>query len=385
MDYPTVKVVFDRKHKATKTKTGLVQIEVLHQRKRAYFSAGVKVFAGQWRDKAMVVGRMDAFELNERISLISTEIKEHINNFIREKRPFSFDELKRLMEHGNIELSFLDFMEKRIEERSTCEMTKRHHRSALKKLREFGGIQKFSDWTERNVTLFDEFIKKPGIKQSTAHDIHKNIKVYVKEAKRFGLLKENPYESYPIKKGNTITRKYLTESEVQRIMFADIKDLSMSRVRDCFLFCCYTGLAYSDLIKFDWKTVWEEKGGFVIHDTRTKTGTNYNITLLPPAMSILKKYNFKLPSMSNQQYNMRLKVLALYAGINKRLTSHMARHSFATWALSSGVPLPVVSKMLGHRNVSTTEIYAKVLQQDVAAGFDLLRNQCLSQSGKEEC
>ena len=375
MDYPTVKVVFDRKHEATKQKTGLVQIEVLYQRKRTYFSTGVKVYAGQWRDKAMVVSRMDAFELNERISLISTEIKEHINNFIREKRPFSFDELKKLMEHGNVELSFLDFMEKRIEERNTCEMTKRHHRSALKKLREFGGIQKFSDWTDRNITLFDEFIKKPGIKQSTAHDIHKNIKVYVREAKRFGLLKENPYEYYVVKRGNTLTRKYLTESEVQRIMLANVTDASVSRVRDCFLFCCYTGLAYSDLAKFDWGTVWEENGGHVIHDTRTKTGTNYNITILPPALDILKKYNFKLPVMTNQQYNMRLKVLALYAGINKKLTSHMARHSFATWALSSGVPIPVVSKMLGHRNISTTEIYAKVLQKDVAEGFKLLESK----------
>lgn len=375
MDYPTVKVVFDRKHEATKQKTGLVQVEVLYQRKRTYFSTGVKVYAGQWRDKAMVVSRMDAFELNERISLISTEIKEHINNFIREKRPFSFDELKKLMEHGNVELSFLDFMEKRIEERNTCEMTKRHHRSALKKLREFGGIQKFSDWTDRNITLFDEFIKKPGIKQSTAHDIHKNIKVYVREAKRFGLLKENPYEYYVVKRGNTLTRKYLTESEVQRIMLANVTDASVSRVRDCFLFCCYTGLAYSDLAKFDWGTVWEENGGHVIHDTRTKTGTNYNITILPPALDILKKYNFKLPVMTNQQYNMRLKVLALYAGINKKLTSHMARHSFATWALSSGVPIPVVSKMLGHRNISTTEIYAKVLQKDVAEGFKLLESK----------
>ena len=79
---------------------------------------------------------------------------------------------------------------------------------------------------------------------------------------------------------------------------------------------------------------------------------------------------------------MRLKVLASYAGINKRLTSHVGRHSFATWALSSGVPLPVVSKMLGHKKISTTEIYAKVLQQDVAAGFNLLKEKCLNK--KEE-
>lgn len=382
MNYPTVKVVFDRKHEATKVKTGLVQVEVLYQRKRAYFSTGVKVYAGQWKDRSMVTGRMDAFSLNERINLVSNEIKEYINNIIKERKEFSFEKLRQAMQGGITQTSFLDFMEKRIEERSISEMTKRHHRSELKKLREFGKIVNFDDWTAENLTFFDEYIKRAGIKQSTVHSVHKCIKTYVKEAKRFGLLKENPYEDFVVKRGNELTRKYLTGSEIQKIATCKIMDNSISQVRDCFLFCCYTGLAYSDLAKFNWRSVWEENGGYVIHDTRTKTDTNYNITILPPAMEILKKYNFKLPVITNQQYNMRLKVLASYAGINKRLTSHVGRHSFATWALSSGVPLPVVSKMLGHKKISTTEIYAKVLQQDVAAGFNLLKEKCLNK--KEE-
>lgn len=380
MSYPTVKVVFDRKHEATKQKTGLVQVEVLYQRKRTYFSTGVKVYAGQWKDRTMVTGRMDAFELNERINLISTKIKEHVNSFIKEGEVFSLDKLRKMMEYKGGEESFLEFMGKRIEERTIDEMTKRHHRSELKKLYDFGKIVEFDEWTTENLTLFDEYLKRRGIKQSTVHKIHKCVKSYVREAKRFGLLKDNPYDNFLVRRGNELTRKYLTNAEIKKISECDVPDDSISRVRDCFLFCSFTGLAYSDLMKFDWETVWEENGGYVIHDTRTKTGTNYNITLLPPAINILKKYNFKLPVMTNQQYNMRLKVLASYAGINKRLTSHMARHSFATWALSSGVPLPVVSKMLGHTNVSTTEIYAKVLQQDVAAGFELLRNKCETKS-----
>ena len=323
----------------------------------------------------MVTGRMDAFELNERINLISMKIKEQVNSFIKGGEIFSLDRLRKMMEYKGGEESFLEFMGKRIEERAIDEMTKRHHRSELKKLYDFGKIVEFDDWTMENLTLFDEYLKRRGIKQSTVHKIHKCVKSYVREAKKFGLLKENPYDGFVVRRGNELTRKYLTEDEIRRIVECDIPDDSISRVRDCFLFCSFTGLAYSDLMKFDWGTAWEENGGYVIHDTRTKTGTNYNITMLPPAMDILKKYKFKLPVMTNQQYNMRLKVLALYAGINKRLTSHMARHSFATWALSSGVPLPVVSKMLGHRNISTTEIYAKVLQKDVAEGFKLLESK----------
>ena len=85
-----------------------------------------------------------------------------------------------------------------------------------------------------------------------------------------------------------------------------------------------------------------------------------------------------MPVISNQQYNMRLKVLASYANIKKNLTSHVARHTFATWALSQGVRVEIVSKMLGHTDIATTQIYAKVLQEDVTEGFELLESKIKS-------
>ena len=111
MKYPTIRVVFDRKHQATKQKAALVQVEILFERKRKYISTGVKVFAGQWKDKTMVTGRMDAIDLNERISLIVANVREFINKLIKEKKPFSFHEFQKVIDSKSLECnSFLDFV-----------------------------------------------------------------------------------------------------------------------------------------------------------------------------------------------------------------------------------------------------------------------------------
>lgn len=132
-------------------------------------------------------------------------------------------------------------------------------------------------------------------------------------------------------------------------------------------------MAYGDLYNFDFINKIEKRGSkYVIADRRVKTNEDYFIVLLTPAMDILKKYDFKLPIMSNQKYNYYLKVAASFAKIDKSLTSHCARHTFAVFALNNKVPIEVVSKMLGHTNIKTTQIYAKILNSEVEKGFDAL-------------
>lgn len=107
-------------------------------------------------------------------------------------------------------------------------------------------------------------------------------------------------------------------------------------------------------------------------DIRLKTEENYFIVLLSPAMEILRKYDYVLPIISNQQYNLRLKIVADYAGLDRNLTVHMSRHTFATMCLNNGVKMENVSKMLGHTNVRTTQQYAKVLNAEVEKDFEML-------------
>lgn len=190
---------------------------------------------------------------------------------------------------------------------------------------------------------------------------------------RFDLLKEDPYKGERFSRGKHAIRKYLTAEELKKVKNAQIDSETICRVRDLFVFQAYTGIAYADLAKFDFKHELQKRGDkYVILDARVKTDENYFIVLLSPAMEILRKYDFVLPKITNQQYNLRLKIVADYAGFDRNLTVHMARHTFATMCLNNGVKMENVSKMLGHTNVRTTQQYAKVLNTEVEKDFEML-------------
>ena len=140
--------------------------------------------------------------------------------------------------------------------------------------------------------------------------------------------------------------------------------------RDLFVFQMWTGLSYSDAEAFDIDNYKNVKGKWVQNNERIKTGVVYISQLLPPAVAVLKKYGMKTPQIENQVYNRMLKAVGQMAGIKTRLHSHLARHSFATYMLSNGVPIEHVSKMVGHTNITQTQRYAKVLAKDVHAHFD---------------
>lgn len=208
------------------------------------------------------------------------------------------------------------------------------------------------------------------------YNYHKRLKRYLHEAMKFGMLDADPYIGLHFERGKFEKRKYLTENELEIIRSCKINVQAIARVRDLFLFQCYTGLAYADFEKFDFeKDVEERNGKYIVADRRKKTNEDYKIVLLTPAIEILKKYDYKLPIISNQKYNVSLKVVAQYAGIDKNITTHMGRHTFAVFALNNGVPIEVVAKMLGHTNIRTTQIYAKVLNSEVEKGFDLLESK----------
>ena len=109
-----------------------------------------------------------------------------------------------------------------------------------------------------------------------------------------------------------------------------------------------------------------------MHDVRQKTGEEFYIVLLPKAIHILKRYDYRLPLISNQQYNMRLKIVADAAALDKQLTSHMGRHTYATICLNSGIKIEVLAKMMGHSDIKTTQIYARMINTTVENAYDVL-------------
>lgn len=372
-----MRFVFDRKHVATRNKKGLVQIEVTSEGKRKWIGTSVKLYADQWNEKKKVVNSVHSIQLNAMLDGMMSKLNDFILDLFRNDQQFDFEKLNAFLEKSNHSDSFIDFVRTRIEDRTDIEeSTRKQHRTLLQSLEKFGRLNYMDDLTKANITLYDEFLHQQEISQPTIYNYHKRLKRYLHEAMKFGLLNEDPYVGLHFERGRFEKRKYLTEEELKMIRTCKINMPSIDRIRDLFLFQCYTGLAYADFEKFNFeKDVEERNGKYIVSDRRKKTNEDYKIVLLTPAIEILKKYDYKLPIISNQKYNVSLKVVAQYAGIDKNITTHMGRHTFAVFALNNGVPIEIVAKMLGHTNIRTTQVYAKVLNSEVEKGFDLLESK----------
>mgnify|MGYP003647557771 CR=1 FL=1 len=184
----------------------------------------------------------------------------------------------------------------------------------------------------------------------------------------------------------TVEREFLTQEEIQRLIDKDFTITRLNLVKDIFVFSCYTGLAYADVKELSKNNiVIGIDGTRWIKTTRKKTKTKSSIPLLPIAEIIIRKYEQHfdiinsdkiLPILSNQKMNAYLKEIADLCEINKNLTFHLARHTFATTiTLSNGVPIESVSKMLGHKSLKTTQHYAKVLDRKVSDDMMALKNK----------
>ena len=198
-----------------------------------------------------------------------------------------------------------------------------------------------------------------------------------------GWLTKDPFANYKAKVKEVI-REFLTEQEIQSLMEKEFVSERLELVRDIFVFSCFSGLAYIDVKQLSKDNiVLGIDGDKWINKNRQKTDTNSKIPLLPTAQYILDKYanhpvcvneDKLLPIFSNQKMNAYLKEIATVCGINKELTFHIARHTFATTVtLSNGVPIETVSKMLGHTNLKTTQHYAKILDKKISEDMQVLK------------
>lgn len=211
----------------------------------------------------------------------------------------------------------------------------------------------------------------------------KNFHKIINECLANGWLDKDPFVNYKSKVKEVI-REFLDENEIATILNKELYFERLEVVRDIFIFSCFTGLAYIDVKQLSPDNIsMGIDGEKWIYKNRQKTDTTSKIPLLPIAMKILKKYenhplclnrNCLLPIMSNQRMNSYLKEIATLCGINKDLTFHIARHTFATTVtLTNGVPLETVSKMLGHTSIKTTQHYAKIVDKKISDDMMLLK------------
>lgn len=212
-----------------------------------------------------------------------------------------------------------------------------------------------------------------------------NFKKIVNICIKNGWLDRDPFFGFKMTK-REVERPFLVEDELNRMMNKTFVSPRLNHVRDIFLFCCYTGLAYADVLKLTKEQIAIGIDGEKwIWTNRQKTDTATRVPLLPHAQEILDWYQSNpeclnkgrlLPVLSNQKMNSYLKEIADACGITKKMTFHTARHTFATTVtLTNGVPIETVSKMLGHRNLKTTQHYAKILDLKVSEDMKVLRDK----------
>ena len=378
----TTKIVFDRKKRAKRDGHGTIEIRVTVSRHTYYISTGVRVREREWK-AGMVVNRPDAHSLNERLGVIYEKVCASANDCIRQGKPISTEAIKRDVWGVNEAMSddplFLEWVEKQIEVLTVAYGTKKQYRTLLHRLTEFGKMAKWADVTAENIVEFDAWLhqrrKKSGeaIIDAAVFKYHRSLKALLNRAVTFEKIDRNPYELLKgkFKRGDKENVEYLTESEMKRFEALDVSsDLTMQISKDIFTFQMYTGLSYSDAMAFDFSQYRQENGKWINTGERIKTGVPFVSSLLPPAVAVLEKYDFKIPQIENHVYNRALKALGVMAQIPIPLHSHLARHTFATWMLRNGAKIENVSRMLGHTNIRQTQRYAKVLAESVHADYD---------------
>ncbi|PQA96978.1 recombinase [Chryseobacterium shigense] len=222
----------------------------------------------------------------------------------------------------------------------------------------------------------------------------KNFGKIIRSCLAKGWMEKDPFLNYH-SNFDEVTRVFLNEQELEKLFNKDFKNERLSQVRYIFLFSCYTGLAYIDTKKLTRNHIHIGlDGNQWIYTVRQKTKTTSNIPLLTQAEDIIKKYlnhptcintGKLLPILSNQKMNAYLKEIADLCDINKELTYHIARHTFATTVtLSNGVPIESVSKMLGHKNIKTTQHYAKILDKKLSEDMSALKKVLLDKEKQKK-
>jgi len=364
----TIKVsaVFDRKHVATKATAknplkGLIQLSVTINGQRKFLSTGIKVYQSQFTAE-QIVSRPDAQQLNDMLCHHRCAIIDTVNRCNAEGEIFSWSMLDSLkIRHNENGTGFTDFMQAEMESRRLAASTLIHHRTVLQFLRE-QGVTDCNQFTVDTIKRLDKILHSRTVNgrpmmQTSIYNYHKIIKAYIWRAVKAGLMKANPYSNIKTDKGESKPREVLTMDEIHRIEQLQPRSLYLRHVRDLFLVQIWTGLSYADLMTADFTSIEND----TLSGYRVKTGQPYITTILPQARRIIEAYNYKLPHMSAAPYGRMLTCMLESLGITKKITTHNGRHTFATTVmLGHGVPVEVLQKMMGHKNIQTTMHYAKV-------------------------
>lgn len=219
-----------------------------------------------------------------------------------------------------------------------------------------------------------------GVQQSTVRLYTTTLKSIVSHAHKNGLIPRDPFANCRVS-GGTKEREFLTEDEVQILMSHRFNDPALTQVRDIFVFGCLTGISFIDIKNLTTDNLVTINDSLWISSARQKTKIPFRVKLMESARKIIDRYepfrcgNRLFNVYRNGWTNVLLKQIAEECGINKRLTFHMSRHSYAVMAISNGMPIESVSKILGHTKITTTQHYAKITTEKLDKDLSVLESK----------
>ena len=360
-----VRVVYDRKKVSAKTGTGKIELSIyLQEGERKWITVG-KASPSEWMaiaESTTIQAKVTHYEEVIKAMVLLQEDMT-IENFNRhaELDELNINQGKIMYKGTDLRQPFVDYCLDHVEKEGLAKNSIKDTKVAFNLVKESGYLKTFADLTKSNIIAFDKWLRKDNNRSDyTIHGYHKKVKKYTKLLFQLEMIAEDPYQYVKFPKGSNKERNPLDETELLKMRNLKCKGY-LERARDLFIFMAYTGLAYCDMQQFDFTSMTVERPDYTYIDgERLKTGSSFFTPILPPAMEVLKKYRYKLPVISNQKLNEYCHVIEALCQIHKPVTCHIGRHSFATLMLSYGFSLETVKKMLGHKDIKTTQIYAKI-------------------------
>ena len=379
-----VKVIFDRRKTVAKTGIGTIDICVyLKEGQRKFESVG-SATPEEWEVVAQgreIQAKIKHYEqiINAMLVLGEEMTIEVFNKHacISQSKPKSDssdeNDTRYLYKGNDQRQSFPEFIEDYLDKEGLRSGSRRNIVVVIDSLKKAKMLKTFADLTPVNLIKYDEYLHAQGDKSlSTIYNYHKKLHKYTHILWRNEMIPSDPYNHVQFKRGTHKERQPLTEDELLKLRDAKLPP-KLDRTRDLFIFMAYTGLAYVDMCHFNFKTMAEKQGNtYYINGERIKTGSKFYAPILPPAQAVLEKYNYKLPTITNQKLNDYLHLIEEKLDIHKAMTCHVARHSFATLLLTHDFTLEKTGRALGHKDLKTTQVYAKILPKAIVQQTDKL-------------
>lgn len=370
------RAVFNRKKQLRNDGKGLIQIEAYLNRRRMYFSTHIYIRPPQWdAARREVCNHPHAEELNWMIAERVVELESKELSLWKSGRDISLRLLREEIRNCSSP-QFLPFMANEIEKGRIRESTRENRYTTYYLLKEYCEEVTMDELTPYFVSKFESWMCTKGYHTNTIAKHLSHLRIYVNAAIQRGVMSEedNPFHKRRISH-RPFTHTHLTPFELEKLerLILPPKALQLQKTLDAFLFCCYTGLRYSDFVRLTTANIQRGTTHTWINAESQKTGASISlpIDLLfeGKALALLNRYSdntdafFRLPS--NSTVDKRLQSIAQHAGIRKHFSFHSARHTNATLLLMQGVNVTTVQRLLGHKNVKTTMNYCEVINQTI--------------------